>query len=135
VLVFFHGKLRLQITDYSNPTLSISAITTSAPARQLVYELKEVSSQPLRLFFGNPNATPPHYDFEKELLSRDSVQPNTSTIGEALENREYKPAPLPFTERAPWLIYLVLAASSIALAFILWSLARTATRLNPQSPN
>lgn len=128
-------KLRLQITDYSNPTLTISAITASAPARQLVYELKEPPSQSLRLFFGNPNASAPHYDFEKELFSRGRAQPLTSTVGDLLENREYKPEPLPFTERAPWLIYLVLAASSIALAFILWSLARTATRLNPQSPN
>jgi hypothetical protein len=30
------------------------------------------------------------------------------------------------------LIYLVLAASSIALGFVLFSLARTATRLKPQ---
>jgi hypothetical protein len=32
----------------------------------------------------------------------------------------------------PWLIYLVLGASSIGLAFILFSLARTAMRLGPQ---
>jgi hypothetical protein len=30
----------LQITDYSNPTLSIEAIEASAPARELVFELK-----------------------------------------------------------------------------------------------
>jgi len=127
-------KLRLQITDYSNPTLTIIAIEASAPARQLVYELKEPASQPLRLFFGNLNATAPHYDFEKELPSRARAEPIHSSLGDVLGNREYKPEPLPFTERVPWLIYLVLAASSIALAFILWSLARTATRLNTQQP-
>ena len=47
-----------------------------------------------------------------------------------LANREYKPEPLPLTERVPWLIYLVLAASSIALGFVLFSLARTATRFS-----
>ena len=63
-------KLRLQITDYSNPTLTYQAIEASAPARQLVFELKEPPSQPLRLFFGNANVTAPHYDFEKELPAR-----------------------------------------------------------------
>jgi len=121
-------KLRLQITDYSNPTLNIRSIEASAPARQLVFELKEPVSQPLRLFFGNESVAAPHYDFEKELYTRLSTQPGYSRLGSVLDNREYKPKPKPLTERAPWLIYLVLAASSIALAFILFSLARTATR-------
>jgi hypothetical protein len=126
-------KLRLQITDYSNPTLNITAIQASAPARQLMFELKEPPAQPLRLFFGNANVTAPHYDFEKELPLRLSAEPIHATIGDVANNREYKPEPLPFTERVPWLIYLVLAASSIALGFILFSLAKTATRMNTQA--
>ena len=125
-------KLRLQITDYSNPTLNISGIQASAPGRQLVFELKEPPLQPLRLYFGNANVTAPHYDFEKELPLRLSGEPIQANIGDLTNNREYKPEPLPFTERVPWLIYLVLAASSIALAFILFSLAHTATRMNNQ---
>jgi len=125
-------KLRLQITDYSNPTLSIAAIYASAPARQLMFEMKAPPEQPLRLFFGNANVTAPHYDFEKELPLRVSGEPIHATIGNVVNNREYKPEPLPFTERVPWLIYLVLAASSIALGFILFSLARTTTRMNTQ---
>jgi len=124
-------KLRLQITDYSNPTLNIQTIEASAPARQLVFELKEPPSQPLRLFFGNANVTAPHYDFEKELSARLVKEPINAGVGDVLANREYKPEALPLTERAPWLIYLVLAAASIALGFILFSLARTATKLNP----
>ena len=125
-------QLRLQITDYSNPTLDIKAIDASAPARELVFELKESPSAPLRLFVGNANVTAPHYDFEKEIQARLSKQPINSGITSLLANREYKPEPLPLTERAPWLIYLVLAASSIALGFVLFSLARTATKLSPQ---
>lgn len=125
--------LRLQITDYSNPTLDIRAIEASAPAREFVFELKDPSSAPLRLFYGNANVTAPHYDFEKELPARLSNQTMLSGVTVAFENREYKPEPLPLTERVPWLIYLVLAASSIALGFILFSLARTATKLKPQT--
>ena len=125
-------KLRLQITDYSNPTLSITSINASAPARQLVYEMKTPAALPLRLFFGNDHVPAPHYDFEKEVAARLSKEPVHSRLGDVLANRDYKPEPKPLTERVPWLIYLVLAASSIALAFVLWSLARTATRLKTQ---
>ena len=126
-------KLRLQITDYSNPTLSITSINASAPARQLVFELKSPAAQPLQLFFGNENVPAPHYDFEKELWASRPQEPVHSQLGNVLANREYKPEPKPLTERVPWLIYVVLAASSIALAFVLWSLARTATRLKTQT--
>jgi hypothetical protein len=125
-------KLRLQITDYSNPTLNIQSINASAPARQLVFELKSPASQPLRLYFGNENVSAPHYDFEKEVAARLSKEPVHSRLGDVSANREYKPEPKPLTERAPWLIYVVLAVSSIALAIVLLSLARTATRLNTQ---
>lgn len=121
-------KLRLQITDYSNPTLNITSIQASAPARQLVFELKEPTAQPLRLYFGNASVPAPHYDFETELQSKSSSEPAHSKFGNAIANPEYRPEPRPLTERVPWLIYLVLAISSIALAFILLSLARSATR-------
>jgi uncharacterized protein DUF3999 len=133
-------KLRVLITDYSNQTLTITAIKAGAPARQLVFELKETPAQPLRLFFGNPNATAPHYDFEKELPARLSaataVPPTTPArigVGPTANNPDYTPEPLPLTERIPWLIYIVLAVSSLALALILFSLARSTVRTTTTS--
>ena len=125
-------KLRLLITDYSNQMLSISSIKPAAPARQLVFELKEAAGQPLRLFFGNPKATEPHYDFEKNLPASLPAEPVRSEVGAVAQNSDYRPEPLPLTERIPWLIYVVLAASSLALAIILISLARTTLRTEPQ---
>jgi hypothetical protein len=118
-------KLRLLITDYSNQTLTISSIQPAAPARQLVFELKEAAGQPLRLYFGDLKASPPHYDFEKDLPARLSTEPIRSEVGVVAGNADYRPEPLPLTERLPWLIYIVLAASSLALAMILISLLRT----------
>lgn len=126
-------KLRLVVTDHSNQTLSITSIQPGAPARQLVFELKEGATQPLRLFFGNQNATAPHYDFENEVTDKLLATTLRSEIGSSVKNPAYKPEPLPLTERIPWLIYLVLAASSIALAMILLSLARTTLRTKPPS--
>ena len=121
-------KLRLQITDHSNPTLNITSIQASAPARQLVFELKEPASQPLRLYFGNASVPAPHYDFETELQRKPSSEPGHSRFGNVTANPQYQPEPRPLTERVPWLIYVVLAISSIALAFVLFSLARNAMR-------
>ena len=128
-------KLRLLITDYSNQTLSIATITPGAPERQIVFELKERSTQPLRLYCGDPKVTAPHYDFEKDLQSKQSdlsgpyAQPTRCEVGALAENPGYIPEPLPLTERIPWLIYVVLAVSSIALAIILIGLARSTVRL------
>ena len=121
-------KLRLLVNDYSNQSLSISSVNASAPARQVVFEIKDPQSHSLRLFFGNPKATPPHYDFEKTLPAQLNTTPVRTEVGPAVSNPGFTPEPLPLTERVPWLIYLVLAASSLALAMILISLARTAQR-------
>lgn len=123
-------KLRLQITDYSNPTLNIDSISASAPARQLIFELKGPAAAPLRLYFGNAKVTAPHYDFEKELPARLKNEPVRGQLDSLVGNPQYKPEPLPLTERIPWLIYFVLAASSVALGYILLSLARAATQLD-----
>lgn len=123
-------KLRLLVSDYSNQALQISGITASAPARQLVFQLKQKSEKPLRLYFGNYSAVPPHYDFEKDLNAKPD-QTIRSSIGSYVPNPDYKPAPLPITERIPWLIYLVLAASSVALGLILVSLARSTLGSGP----
>lgn len=121
-------KLRLLVTDHSNQTLSISSIQPAAPARQLVFELKEASTSPLQLFFGNSKAGEPHYDFEKNLTVGSSAAAARSEVSALTNNPDYRPEPLPLTERVPWLIYVVLAASSLTLAIILISLARTTLR-------
>ena len=122
-------KLRLRVADYNNPTLSITSIKASAAARQLVFELKD-TAQPLRLYYGNPKATAPHYDFEKELPAKLAVTaPLSADVGASVSNPDFKPEPLPLTERIPWLIYVILAVSSIALALILISLARATGRM------
>ena len=117
-------KLRLIVSDHSNQPLNVLAVEAGAPLRQLFFELKEPSAQSLRLYFGNANATEPHYDFEDELQSRLTAPVVATAAGPLTSNPDYRPAPLPFTERVPWLIYIVLTASSVALGLILFSLAR-----------
>ena len=127
-------KLRLTVTDHSNQPLNVFAVEAGAPLRQVFFELKEPSAQPLRLYFGNANATEPHYDFEDELQSRLTAPVVAAAAGPLTNNPDYRPAPLPFTERVPWLIYIVLTASSVALGLILFSLARATMAASSDSP-
>ena len=121
-------KLRLITDDFNNPPLSINSIQASAPLRELYFEMKEPAQQPLKLYFGNANADAPHYDFEKELWSKLKAPVTQAAVGSFVANPNYSPQPLPFTERLPWLIYVVLTISSVALALILFSLARATMR-------
>jgi len=119
-------RLRLIITDYRNPRLSIESIQAMAPARQVLFEMKNSISAPLRLYFGNHKASQPRYDIGKDLSIAPS--PARCDLGQAVSNPGFVPEPAPLTERAPWLIYVALAASSLALGLILVSLARAAMR-------
>ena len=121
-------KLRLRIIDNANQTLSIQGIQASAPARELVFQLNKQQRAPLRLYFGNAKIAEPHYDFERELSDKLKMTPSEASVGDVAKNPSYVPEPLPFTERLPWLIYLVLAGSSLALGWILLNLARTTLR-------
>lgn len=127
-------KLRLIVTDHSNQPLNLFAVEAGAPLRQVFFELKDPAAQPLRLYFGNANATEPHYDFEDELQSRLNAPVVATVAGPLTSNPDYRPAPLPFTERVPWLIYIVLTASSVALGLILFSLARATMAASAETP-
>lgn len=81
-------------------------------------------SSPLRLYYGNPKAMAPRYDLAARLPS--VLGPGLSRIplGPQRENPIYRPEPKPFSERSPWLVYVVLGAASLVLAAILINLAR-----------
>ena len=125
-------KLRLLITDYSNQTLTIDSIDAGAPLRQMIFELKQPATLPLRVLAGNKNASAPHYDFENELSAKLAKPSTPVNLGSVVSNPSFVPEPLPLTERVPWLIYLVLGASSLALGWILFNLARTAMKRLPK---
>jgi Protein of unknown function (DUF3999) len=129
------AQLRLVVTDYRNPPLELKSVDFAAPARQIVFSRDESSQGPLRLYYGNPNAEPPHYDMERNLPAQLEPPPERLAVGLQQKNPEYIPAPLPLTERLPWLIYVVLGAASFVLALIILSLGRTALAMHDARGN
>jgi hypothetical protein len=119
-------QLRLTVTDYRNPPLAVQGVTYSAPARQVVFAPPAGQPPPLRLYFGNPDAAPPHYDFAATLPEKLDPPPLRAELGEPQNNPDYRPPPRPLTERWPWLVYVVLGAASVVLLAVLAALAREA---------
>ena len=61
------SRLRLVVLDYGNPPLGVQSLAVLAPARQIVLARPEDPDPGLRLYFGNPQADAPHYDFQRNL--------------------------------------------------------------------
>lgn len=119
------ARLRLSIIDHGNQPLELTSALVEAPARQIVFARQANLAGPLRLYYGNPKAEPPHYDLERNL----PVDPQPPPLRLALEpqasNPAYEPEPLPLSERVPWLIYVVLGGASLLVAAILVDVGRT----------
>jgi hypothetical protein len=124
------ARLKLIVTDFRNPPLELTGAQVVAPARQIVFERKATLRGPLRLFFGNPQAEPPHYDLERNLPKQLDPEPVRLTLSPRDVNPSYVPEPKPLSERWPWAIYVVLSGASLFLAVVLANLGLTAVALH-----
>jgi hypothetical protein len=123
-------RLKLTVVDDRNPPLAVSGMRAIGAARQVIFE-GAAAAGPVRLYYGNPKALAPHYD----LGMRVPANPGNAVrlaLSSQNANPVYRPEPKPFSERSPWLIYVILAAASLALASILLSMARAA-KVQPQA--
>ncbi|MBC7817599.1 MAG: hypothetical protein IAG10_11960 [Planctomycetaceae bacterium] len=123
-------RLKLHITDHRNPPLSIRSIKFSAPARQVVFARPANEAGEPRLFFGNPLAELPVYDFARNLPAKLAPPPARTELQAAARNPDFVPPPQAFTERFPWLIYLVLSSVTVVLAAVIISLSRAAISIH-----
>jgi hypothetical protein len=119
-------RLRLTVTDHRNPPLTITGVRYTAPIRPVTIGRSKDLAGPLKLYVNNPKAQPPHYDFAANLPEVLKPSPTRTELGDRRPNPVYQPEPKPWTERWPWLVYVVLGTSSLVLLGILGVLARTA---------
>jgi hypothetical protein len=117
-------RLRLTVIDDRNPPLPIFGLTAQGAARQVVFDGASAAPGVLRLYYGSARALAPRYDLAARVPAESGRMATRLTLGPQRENPAYRPEPMPFSERSPWLVYVVLAAAGIVLAAILVSLAR-----------
>ena len=118
---------RLVIIDQRNPALTVRLKSASAFARQVIFE--RPAEGPVRLYFGNPDAAAPGYDYARNLPDKLDAEPAKTTPGEVAANPTYQPPPkppVPLTERSPATTYVVFGLVTAILLGILGMLARRA---------
>ncbi len=125
-------RLRLVVTDNRNPPLDVTAVSFTAPARAVIFSPTAELTAPLRLYFGDPRAQQPQYDFAALLPARLEPPPQRVILGPLEANPTYQAPPKPLSERWPWLVYAVLGAASAVLLAILAALGRSAIARHDQ---
>jgi hypothetical protein len=124
------GRLRLLVVDYRNVPLQIQSVKVSGAKRQVLAEIPSELKEELRLYYGNPLADAPNYDFARNLPAKVQPPPASAALSESMVNPNFVPPPLPFTERYPWLVYAVLGSACVALMLIVVSLAKQAVHIH-----
>lgn len=118
----FSRELRLTIADDGEPPLKLEAPVVAGAVRQLVFDTELASGGLVRLYYGNPAAEAPQYDFPQTLLASIDEEAAPLVLGAATLNPNYDPPARPLRETAPWLAYVALAGACLALTAILYSL-------------
>ena len=91
------ARLKIVITDFRNPPLDVESAEVVAAARELVFANDAALKSPMRLYYGNPQATPPHYDLEHNL----PLQLDPAPSGSRLANRTTIPTTSLLRWRSP----------------------------------
>ncbi len=119
-------RLRLTVADHRNKPLTLTSVTGFGAARQVIFERPQESDLPLQVYFGNASADNPNYDFARNLPEMLPQVPTRATLSAVEPNPEFTPPPVPWTERFPWMIYVVLASVSVVLGAVIVNLSRAA---------
>jgi Protein of unknown function (DUF3999) len=129
-------RLRLTVIDDRNPPLPIFGLTAEGAARQVVFDGASAAPGVMRLYYGSARALAPRYDLAARVPAESGPMATRLMLGPQRDNPAYRPEPRPFSERSPWLVYVVLAVAGIVLAAILASLARaSAVRAAADQPS
>jgi hypothetical protein len=128
-------RLRLTVIDDRNPPLPIFGLTAEGAARQVVFDGASVAPGVMRLYYGSFRALAPRYDLAARVPAESGPMATRLMLGPPRENPAYRPEPKPFSERSPWLVYVVLAVAGIVLAAILVSLARASAASAAAGPS
>lgn len=123
----FASTLTLTIIDDRNPPLGAYSIAARSPVRQMLFDASQIQA-PLQLYYGNPTADHPNYDYRATVPSVGELaaQPVQAFADPHEPYAEYVPPAKPLTERSPWLVYLVLTIACLALFVILRNLVQAA---------
>ena len=122
------SRLKLVVTDHRNPPLGPPRGDLPGGRAAGRFRRPRARRDPPAALLRQPQGRAAAVRLRAEPAADPRPAPGPPDPARRRENPAYRPEPKPFTERWPWLIYLVLGAISLGLAAIIVSLARTAFR-------
>jgi hypothetical protein len=117
----FGRYLRLTVRDGDDPPLAVADLAVHGRPRYVFFPFE--SGRQYRLFYGNPGAAAPQYDYAKVLPRLDPGEAVAARAGPATANPRFiatreAPEPHPWLVRNQWVLYLALGVAVLALVLI-----------------
>jgi len=113
------AKLRVEISNYDNPPLNGVGLKIYGVKYELLFP---GSSAPFKLYYGNPAAKAPNYDFHNASKYVDKTRVDRYALGQQSLNRNYiPPADMrPWTERYPKAFWAAIILTCLILCWLIW---------------
>ncbi|HMH12287.1 MAG TPA: DUF3999 family protein [Edaphobacter sp.] len=110
------ATVEVAVENGNDAPLPITAVRLEMRERKLCFDAP--TSEPLTLYYGDPDLTAPQYDYARLFSAAGSVR--TAALGSEQRNPVYKPRPdtRPITERHPELLWIVLLAVICSLGVV-----------------
>lgn len=113
--------IKLEILNNDNMPVSVESLTGFYVSQEIIFEMKEKESA--RIYYGNQKANQPQYDLTAyfQYLDLDSAKYiNISSQKDNLDYVKEVTAPLPMSERIPYLLPIVLISISGLLILLVY---------------
>lgn len=109
--------LKIVLDDRDNPPLRLAGVRARGLVHRVIFPFRPGGSY--LLYYGNENAASPSYDLPALLPDLETITPVTVGLGPETANplRAGEPEP-PFTERRPWVLWVVLLVGVGGLAAV-----------------
>ena len=117
----FGRYILVKIENGDDPPLPVTRVEVQGRPRYIYFPFE--AGKQYRLFYGNPDARSPHYDYATVFAKVDRRAALDTRLGEPQENprfiatRAAKPV-LPWVERNQWVLYVALIVAVIGLGLV-----------------
>jgi hypothetical protein len=113
--------VRIAVENGDDPPLPITGVTVQGRPRYVYFPFEE--GKQYRLFYGNPDARPPHYDYAAVFAKVDRRAAVETRLGEVRQNPRFiatraDQPPSPWLERNQWVLYVALGVVVIVLGLV-----------------
>lgn len=121
--------LRLVIHNGDDQPVSLERVEVRGLQRSIVF--RAFPGRTYSLYYGNPDAQPPLYDFGRTLSYSDQREYTQAELRPQTDNPHFLKEKPPVSERFPWLLPSVVTLSAVLIGLMLLAVVRQAKSVLP----